>query len=134
MMKGCLVSSGVTRALLFVGLSTAYYNQDICPLPCSEVAYFSKDCDVYASVSRLAWCNQTMLVNFNIYNDINNPDSHNCLATCSYTDLDAGVISSRCEICYSVARQVNTTGYSNSTLPSNSIKTSLQNSTAAVQV
>jgi chitinase len=147
-MKGSALSFGAALALgSLMGLSSAQKNhRDVCPATCSDVGSASSNWNVYPSVSRLSWCNQTMLVSFNIYNDIDNPGTHVRLATCA-SDADASLISSRVaaqamtDASKPVVREVSAKSKHKSTVPAtstvqsaSSTSISLQNSTAVVEV
>ncbi|KAJ5720849.1 uncharacterized protein N7483_008783 [Penicillium malachiteum] len=51
-----------------------------CPDTCSS--YDPSSWFVYSSMSRVARCNETVLLDFNIYNDLNNTQSHSTIHTC----------------------------------------------------
>ena len=136
------VSAMKTSALFFgvaltlgslMGFSSGQrYVRNYCPATCSDIGLVSRNWDVYSSVDRLSWCNHTMLVSFNINNDLNNPDTRVHLAACTSGE-DTSLIS------IALVESSNSTvpsRHSNSTVPSNSKSISglLQNSTAVVQV
>ncbi|KAJ5634467.1 hypothetical protein N7528_002309 [Penicillium herquei] len=56
-----------------------------CPDICSS--YNPSDWFVYSSMSRVARCNETVLLDFNIYNDLDNTQSHSTIRTCVVDDL-----------------------------------------------
>ncbi|PWY82115.1 hypothetical protein BO70DRAFT_429188 [Aspergillus heteromorphus CBS 117.55] len=57
-----------------------------CPASCAS--YDPSDWFVYPSVDRVAQCNETMLLDFNIFNALNNSQAHSTIHTCTATDLD----------------------------------------------
>ncbi|KAJ5629393.1 hypothetical protein N7528_003050 [Penicillium herquei] len=58
-----------------------------CPATCSS--YDPNEWYVYSSASRVAMCNQTMLLDFNIFNELNNSQTHSTIRTCISEDLDS---------------------------------------------
>ncbi|KAJ5737069.1 uncharacterized protein N7483_002194 [Penicillium malachiteum] len=56
-----------------------------CPATCSS--YDPNEWYVYSSASRVALCNETMLLDFNIFNELNNSQTHSTIRTCISEDL-----------------------------------------------
>ncbi|KAJ6024917.1 hypothetical protein N7540_005714 [Penicillium herquei] len=56
-----------------------------CPDACAS--YDTLDWFVYPSVSRVAMCNETMLLDFNIFNALNDSNTHSTIHTCSVSSL-----------------------------------------------
>ncbi|KAJ5710555.1 hypothetical protein N7488_004711 [Penicillium malachiteum] len=56
-----------------------------CPATCS--IYDPNEWYVYSSASRVALCNETMLLDFNIFNELNNSQTHSTIRTCTSEDL-----------------------------------------------
>ena len=66
------------------------WTRSLCPTTCSGSGYATQDWDVYTSVDRLLWCNQTMLVAFNIHNPIDSPNTQTRLAVCTVDADETG--------------------------------------------
>ncbi|KAJ5646716.1 hypothetical protein N7490_003088 [Penicillium lividum] len=56
-----------------------------CPDTCAS--YNPSSWFVYSSISRVAACNETMLLDFNIFNDLNDTKSHSTIHTCVVESL-----------------------------------------------
>jgi chitinase len=54
-----------------------------CPASCSNTGSNPSDWTVYHHVSRLAQCNETMLLDFAIYNPLDNSSSHATIRSCT---------------------------------------------------
>ncbi|KAL5040862.1 hypothetical protein BDW71DRAFT_201835 [Aspergillus fruticulosus] len=54
-----------------------------CPLACSDTGLDPHGWPVYHSVDRLSWCNQTMLLDFALFNELKGHKSHISIAACS---------------------------------------------------
>ncbi|GIJ99593.1 hypothetical protein Aspvir_001727 [Aspergillus viridinutans] len=53
-----------------------------CPDSCSILGLDPTGWPVYHSVDRLGWCNQTMLLNFALFNSLDDPKTHASIAAC----------------------------------------------------
>ncbi|OBT75801.1 hypothetical protein VF21_05582 [Pseudogymnoascus sp. 05NY08] len=83
------ISRGAATLLALITLveGTAFYSAvDHCPEPCIAGAD-SNSWTVYDGVKHLPWCNQTMLVDFAIYNPLNDTDSHSSIYACTTKDI-----------------------------------------------
>lgn len=68
------------------------YNRNYCPEACTKVGSAAGNWNVYSSVDRLSWCDQTMLVSFNIHT---NPDATTLrLGACTVGDATSTSTSS----------------------------------------
>jgi chitinase len=54
----------------------------LCPDICSSTALDSSAWPVYHSINRLKACNKTMLMDFTLFNNLSNPDTHISIAAC----------------------------------------------------
>jgi chitinase len=54
-----------------------------CPATCDVLGPESGNWHVYSSVQRLSWCNQTMLVSFSMYNDIDDAQTTVKISACT---------------------------------------------------
>lgn len=54
-----------------------------CPASCNDAGLDSTNWTVYQDVNRLSWCNQTMLLDFALYNSINDPRTHASIRCCA---------------------------------------------------
>ncbi|KAL4733816.1 hypothetical protein BDV11DRAFT_175333 [Aspergillus similis] len=54
----------------------------LCPYSCSSTALDSFAWPVYHSLDRLKSCNKTMLMDFTLYNNLSDPDTHTSIAAC----------------------------------------------------
>lgn len=92
-----LFSSSVLSGLLVVGTLASealassasgrnVQKPNLCPSSCID--YDSSGWYVYPSMSRVARCNETMLLDFNIHNDLTNSNMHSTIHACSVGDLD----------------------------------------------
>ncbi|OBT82848.1 hypothetical protein VE02_08437 [Pseudogymnoascus sp. 03VT05] len=82
-------SRGAATLLALITLveGTAFYSAvDRCPELCIAGAD-SNSWTVYDGVKHLPWCNQTMLVDFAIYNPLNDTDSHSSIYACTTKDI-----------------------------------------------
>lgn len=58
-----------------------------CPVSCSSSGLSSTAWSVYHSVRRLDLCNNTMLLDFNMFNELDDPNTHTSIAACT-ADFD----------------------------------------------
>ncbi|KAH8803510.1 hypothetical protein F5884DRAFT_636648, partial [Xylogone sp. PMI_703] len=54
-----------------------------CPQSCGTVGPASSNWTVYHDAARLNQCNQTMLVDFTIFNPLNDSTTHTSIAACT---------------------------------------------------
>ncbi|KAL1969873.1 hypothetical protein VTN77DRAFT_7382 [Rasamsonia byssochlamydoides] len=54
-----------------------------CPASCSDSGSNPSNWTVYHNMDRLAWCNQTMLLDFALYNALDDPDTHKSIRSCT---------------------------------------------------
>lgn len=54
-----------------------------CPARCSDTGSSPSNWTVYHDTDRLAWCNETMLLDFAIYNALEDPKTHTTIRSCS---------------------------------------------------
>lgn len=59
-----------------------YSSRQACPQACSALGDETSNWTVYTWVDRLKACNETMLLNFNIYNSLDNPKSSVKISAC----------------------------------------------------
>lgn len=57
-----------------------------CPVTCSEAGEKRSNWTVYHSIDRLSLCDQPVLLDFSIYNALNDPSTHVSIQSCSATD------------------------------------------------
>ncbi|KAM3064854.1 hypothetical protein ACMFMF_011694 [Clarireedia jacksonii] len=57
-----------------------------CPVTCSEAGEKPSNWTVYHSIDRLSLCDQPVLLDFAIYNPLNDPSTHVSIRSCSATD------------------------------------------------
>ena len=127
--------AGLTLGSLLGFGSAQRYARNYCPATCGDVGLISREWNLYPSVSRLSWCNQTMLVNFNVNNNLNNPETTVRLRACT-SDAGTSQVNSGTAT-RALADSSNSLvqpRYSNTTVPANFTSEYLQNSTAIVQV
>ena len=67
-------------------LSTA--NRSRCPVSCSSSGLNSTAWSVYHRIDRLDLCNSTMLLDFNLFNQLDDPQTHISIAACT-ADFDS---------------------------------------------
>lgn len=60
-----------------------------CPTNCSHAGYDPANWDAYHSVARLALCNQTMLLDFSLYNLLDDPSTHTSIRSCTADNRSA---------------------------------------------
>ncbi|KAJ5097120.1 hypothetical protein N7456_007841 [Penicillium angulare] len=65
-----------------------------CPVDCSGTDLEYSNWPVYHSFDRLNWCNKTMLLGFNIFNSLDDPDTHISIAACVADLSDDSLTSS----------------------------------------
>ena len=58
-----------------------------CPVSCSSSGLSSTAWSVYYSVRRLDLCNNTMLLDFNMFNELDDPNTYTSIAACT-ADFD----------------------------------------------
>jgi chitinase len=54
-----------------------------CPASCDDAGLDPINWTVYHDVNRLSWCNQTMLLDFALYNSLDDPRTHASIRCCS---------------------------------------------------
>ncbi len=54
-----------------------------CPASCDETGPDTTNWTAYHDVNRLSWCNQTMLLDFTLYNPLDDPQSHATIRCCA---------------------------------------------------
>jgi chitinase len=54
-----------------------------CPTNCSDAGYDPASWDAYHSVARLALCNQAMLLDFSLYNSLDDNSTHTSIRSCT---------------------------------------------------
>ena len=77
--------AGVQRNSILQGnwsSSLPIMTASLCPYSCSSTALDSFAWPVYHSVDRLKSCNKTMLMDFTLYNNLSDPDTHTSIAAC----------------------------------------------------
>lgn len=61
--------------------------RDRCPAKCNYAGHNPANWTVYHSTQRLAWCNETMLLDFSIHNNLSDPNTDISIRTCT-ADID----------------------------------------------
>ena len=92
---------GLTNAALQSNLSSEVIPPSIvnsvtsrCPASCDDSSLNPNNWTVYHDVNRLSWCNQTMLLNFAIYNSLDDPNTHLTIRSCAASfDANASAVS-----------------------------------------
>lgn len=77
------LAATIASTLLSTSQSAAKWNRNICPTACSDVGYSPEHWDVYTSVERLSWCNQTMLTVLNIHGNVADLSKTTRLSACA---------------------------------------------------
>lgn len=55
-----------------------------CPMDCDQSGLISSAWTVYHETNRLSFCNSTMLLDFAIFNPLNDPDTHTTIRACAF--------------------------------------------------
>jgi len=80
-----------------------------CPARCINNGISPSNWTVYHHTSRLAWCNETMLLDFTIYNSLDDPNTHKSIRTCtteSNSDTFQGQLSPKTSCPFAVKNPV----------------------------
>ncbi|KAJ5121270.1 uncharacterized protein N7515_009231 [Penicillium bovifimosum] len=73
-----------------------------CPLSCSESGSNPSNWTVYHSVDRLSWCNETMMLDFVLFNSLSSGSSHKSIRACTVNSDDTA-LSARSVSCEAYA-------------------------------
>lgn len=60
-----------------------------CPVTCGNGGIDPKNWTAYHSLERLAICDKTMLLDFNLFNDLNNSSNHKSIYACTADDMSS---------------------------------------------
>ncbi|KAJ6016093.1 hypothetical protein N7540_010684 [Penicillium herquei] len=84
--QGIVEASDVTSASVSASARARVQKPARCPDACAS--YDSQSWFVYSGMSRVTACNETMLLDFNIHNALNDSQRHSTIRTCTTGDLD----------------------------------------------
>ncbi|TVY81252.1 Killer toxin subunits alpha/beta [Lachnellula suecica] len=62
------------------------FARNICPFKCDEAGHDPGNWTVYHSIERLAWCHQTLLLDFAIHTPLYDPSTHVTIRSCSVSN------------------------------------------------
>ncbi|KAH8645403.1 hypothetical protein BX600DRAFT_391288 [Xylariales sp. PMI_506] len=89
-LAGAILATGALTGSTLAASNTFYSSRHACPQTCSAVGDDTSNWTVYRRLNRLNACNETMLLNFNIYNPVDDPDTTVKISAC-VADSDASV-------------------------------------------
>ncbi|KAJ8069027.1 hypothetical protein OCU04_002702 [Sclerotinia nivalis] len=83
------ITTAQTQASLISTLSNRTLSPSVinsqrsrCPASCDDAGFGPSNWTVYHDVNRLAFCNQTMILDFNLYNSLDDPLAHASIRSC----------------------------------------------------
>ncbi|KAJ5653293.1 hypothetical protein N7490_000296 [Penicillium lividum] len=81
-----VVGTFASQTLAFRGSTRAIRKPDFCPSSCTS--YDPSEWFAYPSISRVGLCNESMILDFNIHNDLSDPDRHSTIYACKAGELN----------------------------------------------
>lgn len=81
-----VVGTFASQTLAFRGSNRSIRKPDLCPSTCTS--YDPTGWYVYPTISRVGRCNESMILDFNIHNDLSDRQNHSTIYACKASDLD----------------------------------------------